>query len=88
MGGSTTGWGAAGSVGTAKSRAAVPTKPSFTAAVLALSSGGSVEWVWASEPLPSPREVVSATRLRAVRAFTFSLSMAMNSLQWSIDGRD
>lgn len=43
VGGSTTGRWAEESVGTAKSRAAVPTKPSFTAAVLALSSGGRVE---------------------------------------------
>lgn len=44
--------------------------------------------MWASEPLPSPREVVSATRLRAVRAFTFSLSMGMGSLRERVDGCD
>ena len=81
VGGSTAGWDGAGSLDTAKSRAAVPRWPSFTAAVLAASSGGSVEWFGAREALPSPRDVLSATRLRADRAFTFSLSIATGSLQ-------
>lgn len=49
--------------------------PSLTAAVLALSSGGMCWCGTWREPVPSPRDALSATLLRAVRAFTLSLSM-------------
>lgn len=79
VGGSIVGWGA-GSSAAAKSRAAVPgwgpMKPSLTPVVLALSCGGRVECGTESEPLPVPRDVPSATRLRAVRAFALNLSMS------------
>lgn len=83
VGGSMAGCGA----GAAKSRAAVPgcgpMKPSFTAVVLALSSGGSVEWGTDNEPVPVPRDVRSATLFRADETFVLNLSIHV----WAIAAR-
>jgi hypothetical protein len=80
VGGSTVGCGVGSSATAAKSRAAVPgwgpMKPSLTPVMLASSWGGRVEWGAESDPLPVPREVPSATLLRAVRAFALNLSMS------------
>lgn len=92
VGGSMAGWGVGWEAGAAKSRAAVPgcgpMKPSLTAVVLALSSGGRVECGTDSEALPVPRDALSATRLRADLAFTFSLSMGALRRRKSIEHQE
>jgi hypothetical protein len=52
--------------------------PSFTAVVLELSCGGSVECGTARDALPDPREVASATLFRAELALIFNLSMVFS----------